>query len=91
MSTGKILQIIPAQDWYGLFSDEDNGYEFDPLVCFALVEGEEGTTEVRPMNWQGITVDFCDEMDNFISIERMDDLDDEDAEDEQSEEAPSAS
>jgi len=48
--TPKILQIIPAEGGFALFSNEEHGVFIVPLACFALVEYEDGYTEIRPMN-----------------------------------------
>lgn len=51
----KILQIIPANGWwagYNGYADPDGGGTregFDRLVCWALVEKEDDTTEVLGM------------------------------------------
>ncbi len=38
MSKIKILQIMPAVDWWGSYKMEDGLLSFDPLVCWALVQ-----------------------------------------------------
>lgn len=44
----KILQIIPATGWLAAHKDEGSttGLYIEPLMCFALVEGEDGDREV---------------------------------------------
>ena len=71
MADPKILQMMPAEGWFALFSDEENDILMEPLVCFALVEDEDGYTEIRPMNWQGTAVDYTDEADGFLGIEHV--------------------
>ncbi len=41
----KILQIIPANDWYGKYT-EDGATFFEPLACWALVENDNGSEMV---------------------------------------------
>ena len=41
-SSGDIVQIIPAVDWYAVFVGEDGKEIFDPVVCWALVEDVDG-------------------------------------------------
>lgn len=50
MNDYKIIQIIPVnKELYSKY--EDDGKEFTiPIVCFALVEYEDGTREVIPMD-----------------------------------------
>ena len=68
----KILQIIPASDWFAIY-DDDNKEVADPVVCFALVEkSENGITDqdVRAMCADGNFIDYADRASNFLRIER---------------------
>lgn len=40
---GRIVQIIPADGWFAMFCDEDGYVLYKPVVCFGLVEREDGT------------------------------------------------
>lgn len=76
----KIQQIMPANDWYALLTDDEGtsvGYE--PLTCFALVQTEHDgslVTEVRPMVWVDTAMVFADELDGFIDLERLEEIGD---------------
>ncbi|MDA3876610.1 MAG: hypothetical protein PF483_05935 [Halothiobacillus sp.] len=75
----KILSIMPADDWYALISDEDEGTGYEPLTCFALVQTDEDgemTTEVRPMIWADTAVAFADEIEGFMDLERIEEIGD---------------
>lgn len=77
----KILSIMPANDWYALIADEDEGIGYEPLTCFALVQTEESgvlSTEVRPMVWADTAVLFADEIDGFMDLERIEEIGDDD-------------
>ena len=80
MENPRILQITPADGWVAIFEgDEGEGLAM-PLACFALVEVEEGNdnwTEVRAMTVEERTVVFCDEIDNFVRIDRIEMLEEE--------------
>ncbi len=81
--TTKILSIMPADDWYALISDEEEGIGYEPLTCFALVQtDEEGeiTTEVRPMIWADTAVAFADEIEGFLDLERVEEIGDDELE-----------
>jgi len=71
MSEPKIRQIIPAEGWFALFTDEEDDALLEPLTSFALVEDEDGFTEVRPMSWQGSAIDFADEAEGFLGLEHL--------------------
>src|SRR5215470_11913977 len=65
-STMKILQIIPATDWYAIF--DNAGMELsNPLVCWALVQEEDGDTAIRGMvaDSDGAIIEAADKMNNF--------------------------
>lgn len=72
----KILQILPADGWYAVFTNTGGDDAFDPLVCFALVEDRHPPSApsmiqaVVPMSWQDGYVDFCDSTKNFSHITR---------------------
>lgn len=59
----KIIQIIPAQDWYGMYEQEDGTMELDPIACWALVDDGQDRFVV------GLAaadyVDFCENTSNF--------------------------
>lgn len=77
----KILSIMPADDWYALIADEDDGIGYEPLTCFALVQTEEAgvlSTEVRPMVWADTAVMFADEIEGFMDLERVEEIGDDD-------------
>ena len=62
----KILQIIPATDWYAIF--DNAGMELsNPLVCWALVQEEDGDTAIRGMvaDSDGAIIEAADKMNNF--------------------------
>lgn len=44
----KILQIMPAVDWFAIFREEGRRNQVEPLVAWALIEdddvGDDGTT-----------------------------------------------
>ncbi len=44
----KIIQIMPANGWMALY-DKGSFHHARPLICWALVELEEGLTEVIGM------------------------------------------
>ena len=77
MDNARILQITPADGWIAVFEGDEGEELALPLACFALVELEEGdetSTEVRPMTVEERTVVFCDEIENFVRIDRIESL-----------------
>lgn len=59
-----ILQIIPAQNWYAVYQqDNDQPDEISPVVCWALVD--DGKYRYVVGLDGGDYVDYCDEMSNF--------------------------
>jgi len=67
MNNYKIIQIIPTgRELYSKYEDE--GEEFTtPIVCFALIEYEDGEREVVPMNIDSVgTIDLLTK--NLIEI-----------------------
>lgn len=79
MEDPRILQIMPAEGWVAIFEGEEGEELALPLTCFALVELEEGNdtwTEVRAMTVEERAVVFCDEIDNFVRIDRIEMLED---------------
>lgn len=83
MEDPRILQITPADGWVAIFEGDEGEELALPLACFALVELEEGNdtwTEVRAMTVEERSVVFCDEIENFVRIDRIESLDDEDLE-----------
>ena len=41
------VQLLPAQGWFAVFTTEEGRSGFDaPVVCFAIMELADGTTEV---------------------------------------------
>ena len=61
----KIIQIIPAVDWYAQYKGHDEVLEV-PLVCWALCQNEEGERLVTGIDTSpdGI-VAFCEDDSNF--------------------------
>lgn len=47
MTDGKIIQIIPADGWYSCCKLDDGTLWNTPLACWALIENQDGTREVR--------------------------------------------
>ena len=77
-SEEKILQIMPADEWF------DDDESLDAVVCFALVESVvDGvvTRTVRPMAWNGSAIGFADEDESFEGVIRSDEITDDDDED----------
>lgn len=73
MIQSQIQQLIPANDWYAVLTDEEDAVSYKPLICFALVKTDE-ETEVRPMIWAETTVQFADEFEGFVDIEHLDEI-----------------
>jgi hypothetical protein len=73
----KIVQIIPAQNWFALVRTEGaSEAEATPLSCFALYQTSDDDGEalqmVRPMGWSDGLVQFLDELDGFEGLVRND-------------------
>ncbi|MGQ0651281.1 MAG: hypothetical protein ACT4P4_03275 [Betaproteobacteria bacterium] len=72
----KILQIIPAQNWFALVRGADGGdADLSPVACFALFEtgeGGEAMQMVRPMGWADGVMQFLDQLDGFEGLMRND-------------------
>ncbi len=71
-----LIQIIPAEGWSAVFSNDD-GSEFSfPLVCWAIVEPEDGGLENRYVD--GISgagnLDGCTDATSFVRYQRTDTL-----------------
>ena len=65
----KILQIIPAEGWFAIFTHDDKTRSKNPLVCWALVEdGEEIWVEGMD---GGEYVEFCSNITNFSGYEHL--------------------
>ncbi|OLS02899.1 hypothetical protein [Tissierella creatinophila] len=67
----RIIQIIPNnKDIYSCYQENNGGITSLEIICFALIEWEDGEREVKPMD---ITTDgvigFLDESVNFLNIE----------------------
>lgn len=60
----KILQIIPAAGWFAVYKNEGEPETLSPLACWALVEDEEGNTNVQGMDADDY-VDFVEDIGNF--------------------------
>ena len=63
-----ILQIIPAQGWYAVHKLDGDSEQRNPLVCWALVEDEDGDRFVTGLDGADY-VDFCDDNSNFARYE----------------------
>ena len=70
----RIIQIIPAPDWYALYEEEGEEY-WTPLACWALVD-EDGETRVVGLE-AGERVVFCEENPNFKGYISKEDLEEE--------------
>ncbi len=69
--TGKVLQIIPAGGWRGIYAHEADGKAHtseSPVACFALVEMCDGTREVTPLMSQWDEIDRGSAVGNFLGI-----------------------
>ena len=58
----KILQIIPADGWWARMMKQDP--EFQPLACWALIEGEDADGVVMGMI-AGECVEFVEDEEKF--------------------------
>lgn len=75
--TVKIIQLIPAENWWATFFEKNEkgltSYHVEPLACWALVEHREGYSENVPSSEvRGITGhdaacgDFAENVSNFM-------------------------
>ncbi len=68
----KIIQIIPADDWFAVFKMDDDAELSMPLNCWALFELEDGSSRI-----EGIYVDAAGDCtvaksaDNFVRYKRL--------------------
>lgn len=64
MSDRKIIQIIPANNWYALYKQDDAPDEWVPLVAWAVVKqnGDDFVVGLDACEY----IDFCDETSNFL-------------------------
>lgn len=81
MLQNQIQQMIPATDWYAVFTDETDAVYYRPLTCFALVRTD-SEIEVRPMIWSETMIQFADECEGFVDLEHLDEIDLDEEEDE---------
>ncbi|MHC4621725.1 MAG: DUF6253 family protein [Planctomycetota bacterium] len=63
----RILSIIPASGWHSVYRPDDGSTQVFPLVCWALVETDEGDTVVAGLDAGDNYVDYAENMDNFES------------------------
>lgn len=61
----KILQIIPANGWSAKYTQEDGDFT-SPLVCWALVEDEDGTRRVVGLDG----ADYVDTAECAVNFQR---------------------
>ncbi|MBL7161818.1 MAG: hypothetical protein ISS57_04370 [Anaerolineales bacterium] len=61
----KIIQIIPAQDWYPELDENAGELEPLPLVCWALCEDVEGNRFVTGIDASDRILDFSDNAEHF--------------------------
>ncbi len=68
----KIIQIIPADDWFAVFKMDDEAELSLPLNCWALFELEDGSSRI-----EGIYVDAAGDCtvaksaENFVRYKRL--------------------
>ena len=68
----KIIQIIPADDWFAVFKMDDDAELSLPLNCWALFQAEDGSSTV-----EGIYVDAAGDCtaaksaENFVRYKRL--------------------
>lgn len=73
----KIVQIIPAEGWFGVFREEGEEEQLEAVVCFALVESAvDEAPSVIPMCWLDGEVRLCDEVEGFAGVVRSDEIED---------------
>ncbi|MGA2788305.1 MAG: hypothetical protein ABSF60_12335 [Verrucomicrobiota bacterium] len=68
----KIVQIIPADDWFAVFKMDDDAELSMPLNCWALFQEEDGSSRI-----EGIYVDAAGDCTaaksatNFVRYKRL--------------------
>ncbi|SRR6266568_8167284 len=64
----RILQIIPAQDWFAVRVDDDSKHRWLwPLSCWALIENERGGTQVIGLDAHGdAEANFSEDTGKFL-------------------------
>jgi hypothetical protein len=68
----KILQIIPAEDWFAVFKMDDGAELSMPLNCWALFQREDGSSTI-----EGVYVDAAGDCtvaksaQNFVRYKRL--------------------
>lgn len=80
----RIVQIIPSDGWAAVFTlQAPKGYSettYMPLICFALVEYEDGTRRVRGIDAESPAafgqegynpLEFSDKMKNFCGYMKL--------------------
>lgn len=65
----RIIQIMPADGWYAIYDGHDDGELWEKLACWALVEMNDGETEVVGMDADGYSLQPCFETSNFVRYE----------------------
>lgn len=70
MGNRKIIQIIPAIGWCAVYDQGEDKKLKAPVVCWALIEEENGFRCVVGMDAID-TIGFCDEADNFLNYEQQ--------------------
>jgi len=63
----KIIQIIPATEWYAKYEEEGTSF-FEPIACWALLDRGDGKTEIDGLVPAGSTLTPCKETDGFSEI-----------------------
>lgn len=66
MMAVKILQIIPATDWYAKYEEEGTSF-FEPIACWALLD-KDGETVIEGMVPAENAMVSCNETAGFIEI-----------------------
>ena len=64
--SAKILQIIPATDWYAKYEEEESVF-FEPLACWALID-KAGETVIEGMVPVDSTMVPCRDTAGFVEI-----------------------
>lgn len=56
-----IIQLIPANGWYLVESplDDESPPQVTPIICWALIEGDDGRREVVGMDTAGVEIAEC--------------------------------
>lgn len=70
----KILQIMPADDWFAVYGQNSDERRFEPVVAFALVELGSSTI-VTGMRATCFSLrdgtEFCENIDDFCTYKKM--------------------